>query len=413
MITHGETKALPPLSTEKQNNEKSPVQASEDSKPCYAKVFDEFWGKRFFLYFLVISIAVAAAYPEAGRRRGPLKPRITVSWVAVILIFYITGLKLKTHELKNAAAYWKLNVYVICFTYILIPSTVYVLSLILRETSFNSSIIDGMIVMSCLPTTISMCVILTKTGGGNEAAAVFNATVSNFLGIFLTPALLLLLLGQSGSVSMVDIIVKLVVRVVVPVVGGQVTRFVLPGLKPWISRHGKGLKRFSEILLLFIVYATFCQTFYVGVDAKPEEFAILLCILIPLHLAYLALCFTTARFKCLGYARPDIVTVLFCSTQKTVALGIPLITAIYEESEQAGILSVPLLIYHPMQLVVGSLLINRLYEFATQDSIESSDDVEAPQDKPHTNNKENKELGPEESRNTNRGSTVSVGHITV
>merc|ERR1712146_837764 len=113
--------------------------------------------------------------------------------------------------------------------------------------------------------------------------------------------------------------------------------------------------RFSEILLLYIVYATFCNTFYVGVDAQPEEFAILLTILIPLYLLYCTVCFFTATLECLRYERADVIAVLFCSTQKTVALGIPLITAIYEESDNAGILSIPVLIYHPMQLVIGSL----------------------------------------------------------
>eukprot|EP00469_Lotharella_globosa_P012194 CAMPEP_0167788660 /NCGR_PEP_ID=MMETSP0111_2-20121227/10172_1 /TAXON_ID=91324 /ORGANISM="Lotharella globosa, Strain CCCM811" /LENGTH=410 /DNA_ID=CAMNT_0007680579 /DNA_START=120 /DNA_END=1352 /DNA_ORIENTATION=+ len=344
------------------------VEEQQESKNCCQCILEEFWGKRFFLYMLIISIAVAAAYPPAGRKKGPLLPPITVSWVAVVLIFFITGLKLKSAELTKAAAYWRLNVYVICFTYIFIPSTVYILTSILRQTAYNSDIIDGMVVMSCLPTTISMCVILTKTGSGNEAASVFNATVSNFLGIFLTPALLLLLLGQSGSVSIVNIIYKLAARVVAPVAFGQFLRWLLPSIIPWVSRNGKALKRLSEILLLFIVWATFSETFYQGVDAKPEEFGILLAMLIPLHCFYLLFCFTTARISCLGYTRPDIVAVLFCSTQKTVALGIPLISAMYEDSDSIGILSVPLLIYHPMQLVIGSLLVGKLSQWATEDT---------------------------------------------
>jgi len=333
---------------------------------CLMKVYNEFFGKRFFLYMLVITISVAAAYPDAGRTGGPLAPEISVSWVAVVLIFFITGLKLKTQELSKAASYWKLNLYVLSFTYIFIPGTVFVLALLLRQTAFNSQLIDGLIVLSCLPTTISMCVILTKTGGGNEAAAVFNATVSNFLGIFITPSLVVLLLERSGAVSIEKIIMKLAVKVIAPIVFGQLLRYAFPGVQPFISRQGKNLKRFSEILLLFIVYCVFCNTFYNGVDAKPQEFAILLGILIPLHLTFLVVCFTTSRLPCLGYSRPDIVAVLFCSTEKTVALGIPLITAIYEGNDDIGILSVPLLIYHPMQLVIGSLFVGHLYEWATE-----------------------------------------------
>ena len=33
----------------------------------------------------------------------------------------------------------------------------------------------GLVIATCLPTTVSMCVMLVGQSGGNEAAAVFNA----------------------------------------------------------------------------------------------------------------------------------------------------------------------------------------------------------------------------------------------
>jgi sodium/bile acid cotransporter 7 len=47
---------------------------------------------------------------------------------------------------------------------------------------------------------------------------------------------------------------------------------------------------------------------------------------------------------------------LFGGTHKTVAIGVPLINAIYEGSPYIGVYTLPLLIWHPMQLVVGTLL---------------------------------------------------------
>ena len=42
---------------------------------------------------------------------------------------------------------------------------------------------------------------------------------------------------------------------------------------------------------------------------------------------------------------------LFCGTHKTVAMGIPLISTIFEsESDSLGLYTLPLLIYHPMQV---------------------------------------------------------------
>ena len=42
---------------------------------------------------------------------------------------------------------------------------------------------------------------------------------------------------------------------------------------------------------------------------------------------------------------------LFCSTHKTVAMGIPLITTIFEDSASLGLYTLPLLLYHPLQVL--------------------------------------------------------------
>ena len=47
---------------------------------------------------------------------------------------------------------------------------------------------------------------------------------------------------------------------------------------------------------------------------------------------------------------------LFGCTHKTVAMGVPLINAIYESNPSVGLYTLPLLIWHPMQLVVGSFV---------------------------------------------------------
>ena len=47
---------------------------------------------------------------------------------------------------------------------------------------------------------------------------------------------------------------------------------------------------------------------------------------------------------------------LFGCTHKTVAMGVPLINAIYESNPNVGLYTLPLLIWHPMQLVLGSFV---------------------------------------------------------
>lgn len=59
---------------------------------------------------------------------------------------------------------------------------------------------------------------------------------------------------------------------------------------------------------------------------------------------------------------------LFGCTQKTIALGIPLILAIFGNSDNVGMYTLPVLIWHPMQLVVGSTLAPRLRKFVASET---------------------------------------------
>ena len=55
---------------------------------------------------------------------------------------------------------------------------------------------------------------------------------------------------------------------------------------------------------------------------------------------------------------------LYGCTHKTVAMGVPLITAIYEGGSQPlGLYLLPLLVWHPSQLVIGSFLAPRLLKW--------------------------------------------------
>jgi sodium/bile acid cotransporter 7 len=55
-------------------------------------------------------------------------------------------------------------------------------------------------------------IVLTASAGGIVAAAVFNTSFGNVLGIFLSPALILGYLGSSSGIALVDIFYKLSLR---------------------------------------------------------------------------------------------------------------------------------------------------------------------------------------------------------
>ncbi|KAF3837494.1 hypothetical protein F7725_004958, partial [Dissostichus mawsoni] len=119
--------------------------------------------KEWFIIGIVLVILSAKLQPSIG----PLKPEITIAYFAVSLIFFNSGLSLKTEELTSALLHVRLHLFVQSFT-------------LVTDCELHAP-------------PVSSAVILTKAVGGNEAAAIFNSAFGSFLGIIVTPLLLLFL----------------------------------------------------------------------------------------------------------------------------------------------------------------------------------------------------------------------------
>jgi solute carrier family 10 (sodium/bile acid cotransporter), member 7 len=216
---------------------------------------------------------------------------------------------------------------------------------------------QGFLILACVPTTITSCVALTKAGGGNEAGAVCNATLGNLLGVFLSPALVYALAGRYGGVEFLPVIRKLSLMVVLPIGVGQLLRL---RMEAWAVANRKRLGAASQVLLLAIIYIVFIKTFSLDLALPMRSLAATVALALGAHVLLLCLAWPATALRRLGFSRGDRIAALFCSTQKTVALGIPLITILYEGDPRAGLLAVPLLCYHPLQLIADSVAASML-----------------------------------------------------
>ena len=83
--------------------------------------------------------------------------------------------------------------------------------------------------------------------------------------------------------------------------------------------------------------------------------ALIICVL--LHAIWLALPWIIGRM--MAMTLPDHNCAIICASQ-TLALGLPLIVVCFPQHPQLGLVALPLLIYHPLQLIVAGLLVPRL-----------------------------------------------------
>ena len=168
-------------------------------------------------------------------------------------------------------------------------------------------------------------------------------------------------LGTSGSVSISEVFFKLILRVLVPLIMGLALRRLSGSVAKLVIEHKRKLQLAQQACLVFIVYCTFCQTFEVGMDASIQD--IIVTAIVQLSLLLFSMLLAWYSLKHLGFAAKLRVCGLFGCTGKTIALGVPLINSIYDNDPQRALYTLPLLIWHPLQLIVGSYLSARLATF--------------------------------------------------
>ncbi|XP_053259169.1 sodium/bile acid cotransporter 7 isoform X10 [Podarcis raffonei] len=137
--------------------------------------------KDWFILGIVLVITVAKLEPAFGVKGGPLKPEITITYIAVSAIFFNSGLSLKTEELTSALMHVKLHLFVQIFTLVFFPTAIWLFLQLLSITPINEWLLKGLQTVGCMPPPVSSAVILTKAVGGNEAAAIFNSAFGSFL----------------------------------------------------------------------------------------------------------------------------------------------------------------------------------------------------------------------------------------
>ncbi|KAG7461395.1 sodium/bile acid cotransporter 7 isoform X1 [Solea senegalensis] len=319
--------------------------------------------KEWFIIGIVLVILSAKLQPSVGVKGGPLRPEVTVAYFAVSLIFFNSGLSLRTEELTSALLHFRLHLFVQSFTLIFFPLAVWLLLRVLELTPIDQWLLKGLQTVSCMPPPVSSAVILTRAVGGNEAAAIFNSAFGSFLGIVVTPVLLLLFLGSSSSVPFSSIFSQLFMTVVVPLIVGQVCRRFL---REFLERKKPPFGAVSSAVLLMIIYTTFCETFSnPNIELDPTSLLLVVLIIFCIQISFMLLTFAFSTTSGSGFSPADTVAVIFCSTHKSLTLGIPMLKIVFEGYEHLSLISVPLLIYHPSQILLGSVLVPTIRSWMT------------------------------------------------
>ncbi len=231
----------------------------ESEKPTIKDSVNKWMKNNWLIIGELIAIGLAWMNPSFGATGGPLRPEITISKIAISIIFFINGIALNLNsspsEMKSSV---KTNSFIQIFNFAGFTLAVRALAEFYPDPAFR----DGLRVLSCLPCTINISVAQTLAAGGNMGTAIFNAIFGNVLGVFLTPLLCIWMLGASSSVSLFGTLKKLGSIVILPLILGQAARYTKLG--EFQQKYNRKIRNFSSCLLLAIVYNIFSDTFNRG-----------------------------------------------------------------------------------------------------------------------------------------------------
>ncbi len=309
-----------------------------------------------FVLFLASSVGLAWIYPDAASKGGWLHPEVTTK-VGVFVIFILQGLSLPMDELRSGLLQYRTHILIEGFIFLFIPSLVW-FSMLFVGDYLPFDLRMGFLFLAIVPTTISSSVVFTTQAGGSAIVALFNASASNVLGIFLVPLWVSWQIGQNIMLPPVgNLIMKIIWMVLVPLVLGQILR---RWTKAWADRNRKKMSSASMGLILFIVFCTFSHSVrsegWKNLGGHEITLALAGVLLLLLMVMACALIFMRmARFR-----RPEGIAFFFSATQKALSTGIPMAHALFDTTRlDLALILIPLMLYHPLQLLLGSFIVGK------------------------------------------------------
>lgn len=311
--------------------------------------------KEWFLVGMVVAIALATVTSEVGKSGGYIYLD-KLTGIGVAIVFFLHGLGLSPKSIKAGMTNWRLHLYIQAATFVVYP----LLWVILGDAFMAympAALAFGFCYLLVLPSTISSSVAMTSVGKGNVPGAIFNASLSSILGVFITPLLIQLFMGVEGvELDLMASVISIAQLLLLPMIVGQLLR---PYLVDWATRHKSVVGKVDKYVILLIVYNAFCDSVDNGIWSEFSigllAVSIVMCFVILLFMVHLI----QWGARRVNFTLPDEVAAVFCGTKKTLAAGIPMAKVIFGADPNLGMILLPIMLYHPIQIFYCAVLANR------------------------------------------------------
>ncbi|MBB3859994.1 sodium/bile acid cotransporter 7 [Novosphingobium hassiacum] len=316
-----------------------------------ASVFDP------FVLALIGTVVLASFLPARG---GFAQTVAIAADAGIVLLFFLHGAKLSREAIWAGASNWRLHLATLGVTFAVFP----LLGLGIGATHIAPpEFAAGVLFLTLLPSTVQSSIAFTAIARGNVAAAVCAASFSNLAGIFITPALVALLMGGTTGGMSWGSVGTIFAQLLLPFVLGHLLR---PWIGAFVARHKTLTSRVDRGSILLVVYSAFGAAVVEGLWSRVAPASLLALTAMCLLLLAIVLAATWALGRAMGLPREDAVVLLFSGSKKSLASGVPMAGVLFPAA-QVGIVLLPIMIFHQLQLIACAVIAPELGKSAPAD----------------------------------------------
>lgn len=311
--------------------------------------------KEWFLVAMLLAIALSTIAPTLGKSGGWLHLD-KLTQLGIALIFFLHGINLSPKKIKEGMGNWQLHILIQLTTFVVYPM-IWVIAGYGFNQLFPPALALGFCYLFALPSTISSSVAMTSLAKGNVPGAIFNASLSSVLGVILTPFIIELFTSTLGQqIPLADTIISVTKIILMPMLIGQLSR---PFLSSLLNRYNSVINKVDKWVIIFIVLNAFSDSIVENIWHGFSVSSLLFCISICLIVIFLITHFIKACTTRLKFKTEDEIAAIFCGTKKTLAAGVPMAKVIFASNPHLGMILLPIMLYHPIQLFYCAILANR------------------------------------------------------
>jgi sodium/bile acid cotransporter 7 len=298
-----------------------------------------------FVPVLLATILIASLLPVRGEAVPVAQ---AISTAAIVLLFFLNGVRLPRDEVLHGIRNWRLQGGNLLFSF----GAMALFGLAAWAATaplLPATLALGFLFLGILPSTVQSATASSSMAGGNVAASVVAAALLNLTGVIASPLLFAALAGSAGEISGTAAL-RIVAILLLPFIAGQAAQ---RWLRPWVLAHRGAATFMDRTSIAIAVYVAFSAAVVGGIwdllDAREIG------VVFAAVAAMMALAFTGAWTLggLLRLARPDRITMLFAGAQKSIAVGAPLAATLFPPAV-AGMVLVPILVYHMAQLILSA-----------------------------------------------------------